>query len=315
MKKSVSVPRRFILNDNTQKVQSLPMTRYAKSVSMEDLPLGIFNSEPGTAFYEQRSQLDKVKNELLKFGLSPNQAKVYIYLGKYGAKTAPEVCKSLELPRTETYHILNILQNLGVVTSECCQPTKFDALPLSKVIRTLANSEKERVDILLQNEKELVETWNKIPSFAVETNETKMDKLQMLQGAPQIHNKIKEMILRAKEEVLLFCAPKDFSRFYHADLVELLVKSPAFERVIISPSQTMPEITDEINRERIRVMPTGKKDTLCFVIKDFDEVLLFLRNANHPAHSVFAVWSDSSSMIDSLQTLFDYSWESSEILY
>ncbi len=286
-----------------------------KSVSVENFRLGIFNPEPGTSFYEQRSQVDKVKNELLKFGLSPNQAKVYIYLGKYGAKTAPEVCKSLEIARTETYQILNNLQNLGAVTSECCQPTKFEALPLSKVIRTLANSEKERVDILLKNEKELVETWNKIPSFAVETNERKRDTLQMLQGAPSINNKIKEMISRAKEEVLLFCSPKDFSRFYHADLVELLVKSPAFERIIISPSYTMPEITEEINRERIRILSTGKKDTLCFVIKDGSEVLLFLRNANHIAHNVFAMWSDSSSMIDTLQILFDYSWENSEILY
>ncbi len=287
----------------------------SKSVSVENFRLGIFNPEPGTSFYEQRSQVDKVKNELLKFGLSPNQAKVYIYLGKYGAKTAPEVCKSLEIARTETYQILNNLQNLGVVTSECCQPTKFEALPLSKVIRTLANSEKERVDILLKNEKELVETWNKIPSFAVETNETKMDKLQMLQGAPAINNKIKEIISRAREEVLLFCAPKDFSRFYHADLVELLVKSPAFERIIISPSHTMPEITEEVNRERIRILPTGKKDTLCFVIKDCSEVLLFLRNSNHIAHNVFAIWSDSSSIIDTLRTLFDYSWENSEIPY
>lgn len=314
MKTPVSVSRRVIHSDNTETDQSLPMTK-SKSMSMEDVPLGIFNSEPGTAFYEQRSQLDKIKNELLKFGLSPNQAKVYIYLGKYGAKTAPEVAKSLELPRTETYHILNILQNLGAVTSECCQPTRYDALPLSIVIRTLANSEKERVDILLQNEKELVETWNKIPSFAIETNETKMDKLQMLQGAPQIHNKIKEMISSAKEEILLFCAPKDFSRFYHADLVDLLVKSPAFEKVIISPSQTMPEITEDINRERIRILPTGKKDTLCFVIKDSNEVIFFLRNANHPAHSVFAVWSNSSSMTDSLLTLFDYSWENACVLY
>src|SRR5579864_5416415 len=167
MERPLSVSKRVIHNDITQKKESLSMTR-SKSAPMENVPLGIFNSEPGTAFYEQRSQLDKIKNELAKFGLSPNQAKVYIYLGKYGAKTAPEVSKALELPRTETYHILNTLQNLGAVTLECCQPTKYDALPLSIVIRTLANSEKERVDILLQNEKALVETWNRIPSFAVE---------------------------------------------------------------------------------------------------------------------------------------------------
>ena len=53
------------------------MTR-SKSVSIEDVPLGIFSSEPGTAFYEQRSQLDKVKNELLKFGLSPKIGRAHV---------------------------------------------------------------------------------------------------------------------------------------------------------------------------------------------------------------------------------------------
>ncbi len=314
MSGSVSVPRR-VRRDDITKEKKIPMTMLPGTVSIEDESLGIFTSESGTALYEQRNQLDQIKNELLKFGLSANQAKVYIYLGKYGAKTAPEVCKSLDVPRTETYHILNTLQSLGVVTAECCQPTKFEALPLAKVIRTLVNSEKERVNILLQNEKEIVNLWNKIPSFVVETNEAKMDKLQMLQGAPQIQNKLKEMITDAKDEFRLLCTPKDFARLYHSDLIKLLGNSPAFEKVIISPAHTMPEITEEISKERIRIMPTGKTDSLCFMIKDFDEVLFFLRNATYPSHNNFAVWSDSDSMIDSLRALFEYSWENSEIIY
>jgi len=295
--------------------ETFVMTKSSKSVSMENAPLGIFTSEPGTALYEQKNQLDKIKSELLKFGLSANQAKVYIFLGKYGAKTAPDVSKSLEIPRTETYHILNTLQNQGIVTAECCQPTKFEALPLSRVISTLVNSEKERVNILLKNKKDLVDMWNKIPSFAVETSETKIDKLQMLQGVPQIHNKLKEMITTAKEEFLLFCTPKDFSRFYHSDLIKLLGNSPSYEKVIISPSHTLPDIDEEINRSRIRIIPTAKTENLCFMVKDFDECLFFLRNANHPSHNIFAVWSDSQAMIDSLRTLFEYSWENSEVLY
>ena len=170
-------------------------------------------------------------------------------------------------------------------------------------------------DILLQSEKDIVELWNKIPSLAIETNETKIDKLQMLQGVPQIHNKIKEMISTAKDEFYLFCTPKDFARFYHSDLIKSLGNSPVFEKVIISPAHEIPEITEEISKERIRIMPTGKTDSMCYMIKDFDEVLFFLRNATHPSHNTFAVWSDSDSMIDSLRTLFDYSWENSEIVY
>jgi HTH-type transcriptional regulator, sugar sensing transcriptional regulator len=311
----VSVPKSVIHTDITSQDQNVPMNKSPNITSMEDIQPEIFSSEPDSALYKQKLQLDKIKNELLKFGLSSNQAKVYIFLGKYGARTAPEVCKSLELPRTETYHILNTLQNFGIVITECCQPVKFQALPLAQVIRTLVNSEKERCNILLEHEKDIIELWDTIPSFAVDTNETKTDKLQMLQGAPQIHNKIKEVVSSAKDDILLFCTQKDFARFYHADLIKLLGDSPAYEKVIISPAHMMPEITEEINRERIRIMPTGKTNNMCFIIKDSNEALFFLRNANHPSHNIFAVWTDSNSMVDSLRILFDYSWESSELLY
>ena len=61
-----------------------------------------FDSTPDSQMYEYKQSIEKVQTELLKYGLTANQSKVFIYLGKYGAKTAPEVCKALKLPRTET---------------------------------------------------------------------------------------------------------------------------------------------------------------------------------------------------------------------
>ena len=55
----------------------------------------VFAAGKDSSLYEYKIKLDKIKNELVKFGLTQNQSKVYVYLGKYGAKTAPEVVKSL----------------------------------------------------------------------------------------------------------------------------------------------------------------------------------------------------------------------------
>ena len=90
---------------------------------------------------------------------------MYIYLGKYGAKTAPEVCKALKLPRTETYHLLSALQNKGIVSATFQHPIQFTALPLDKAIWILVNSEKERVKSLEKMEGELSEIWKNIPTF------------------------------------------------------------------------------------------------------------------------------------------------------
>ncbi len=107
----------------------------------ETTQTSIFDSTPDTQMYEYKLSIEKVQVELLQYGLTSNQSKVFIYLGKYGAKTAPEVCKALKLPRTETYHLLSALQNKGIVSATFQHPIQFTALPLNKAIWILVNSE------------------------------------------------------------------------------------------------------------------------------------------------------------------------------
>src|SRR4030066_2547590 len=103
--------------------------------------LSIFDSSPNSQLYNYRMSVDQLQDQLGKFGLTGNQSKVYIYLGKYGSKSAPEVCKALKLPRTETYHLLTALQNKGIVSATFQHPIQFTALPLNKAIWILVNSE------------------------------------------------------------------------------------------------------------------------------------------------------------------------------
>ena len=105
-------------------------------------------SEPDSNMYQYKVKMEQVKNELSKFGLSQKQAKVLLYLGKYGPKSAPEVSKALDLPRTETYFIINTLQNKGIVTAEFSTPIKYSTLPIGDAVLTLVKSELEKVKIL-----------------------------------------------------------------------------------------------------------------------------------------------------------------------
>ena len=71
--------------------------------------ISLFNCESDTTMYKHKLTLEKIKSELIDFGLTQRQAKVFIYLGKYGLKPASEIAKALQLPRTEMYHLLNSL--------------------------------------------------------------------------------------------------------------------------------------------------------------------------------------------------------------
>src|SRR5579863_2647691 len=267
----------------------------------------IFDADSSSVIYEQKITYDKLKNELAKFGLTANQSKVYIYLGKYGSKTAPEVCKALKMPRTETYHLLTTLQNKGLVSATFQHPTKFSAEPLNKAIWVLVNAEKERVNTLENQEEEIKKLWDSIPEFS-SSQETKEDKFQMLQGINQINSKIKEMIKSTDSECLILGAEKDFLKFYHADHLENLENSKIHFRLLSSISDNALYIFDDMDKSKIKKIPTGVHDNLCFMIKDGKEIIHFIRNANQTSQEMNAMWTDSETLVYSMKMLFDSFW-------
>jgi sugar-specific transcriptional regulator TrmB len=280
----------------------------------EEIQQSIFDSSESSNLGEHRGSLDKLKEDLSQFGLTSNQSKVYIFLGKYGSKTAPEVCKSLKLPRTETYHLLTTLQNKGIVSATFQHPIRFSATPLSKAIWVLVNAEKERVNMLERQEKSIVELWNTIPEFST-TSEEKEDKFQMLEGANQIHSKIKEMIANTTKEFLGLGSEKDFLKFYHSSFFEPLDNPKIDLKLLTSSSEKSIYIFDDIDRTKVKKMPESIQENLCFLTKDDDELLFFIKNASQSTQHVTAVWTDSASMIYSMKMLFSSVWSKSKNIH
>ena len=282
----------------------------------EPIQLSIFDTNSDSKNYDYRMSLDKVKGELAKFGLTSNQSKVYIFLGKYGSKTAPEVCKALKLPRTETYHLLTTLQNKGIVSATFQHPIRFAALPLEKSIWTLVNAEKERVNALEKQETDnLVQLWNNIPDFHAGENEVKEDKFQMLQGTNHIHGKMKEMINNAKKEFFVLGSEKDFLKFYHSDFFAPLDSSKIDLKLLTSASDRTMYIFDDIDRTKVRRLCGGINDNLCFITKDSDELLFFTKNAGLATQQLGAMWTDSSALIHSMKLLFNQIWSKSKNIH
>ena len=286
---------------------------YGGSGKMKEQAISIFDAESGSSLGEYKTSLEQVQQQLSKYGLTGNQSKVYIYLGKYGAKTAPEVCKALKLPRTETYHLLSALQNKGIVSATFQHPIQFTALPLDKAIWILVNSEKERVKSLEKMEGELSEIWKNIPTFDSEP-ENEEEKFQMLKGTNQIYSKITSMTDGYSDELLLLGSEKDFLRLYHADFLEPFEKSKQKFRILSSCTDKTLYIFDELERKNVKSLSKDIKDNLCYIMKDNSELLFFTKNANNSAEP-FAMWTDSPALVYSMKLLFESLWGTSKNIH
>jgi len=274
----------------------------------------IFEECPNSNSFEYKETLEKLQSKLLDFGLTSNQCKVYIFLGKYGSKTAPDVGRALKIPRTETYKLLTTLQNKGMVLASFQHPIKFTSIPLVDAVHSLINTEKERIKNLENQKTELNQLWNDIPEFHNEIQKTNEDKFQMLQGENQIHSKINNMLATADSKFLILGSEKDLMKFYHANFIETLSTSKLNIKIQTSSSQKTQYIFDDIEKTSIRKLTPEIKPSLCFIIKDNDEVLFYLKNANSAADKPTAMWTTSESMIYSKKLLFDSLWSNSRTI-
>ena len=274
----------------------------------------IFENDPDSSSYEHKQSIDQLQVQFSKFGLTANQCKVYIFLGKYGSKTAPEVCRALKLPRTETYHLLTTLQNKGVVSATFQHPIKFSALPLTKAIKSMVDTEKERVKKLEIQEEELTKVWDTIPNFHNETDVVQDDKFQMLQGENQIYGKINDMIINTKKDFQIIGGEKDFLKFYHANFLEPLDKSEIELKILTNSSERTHYVFDEIDITNVKKIPSTANGNICFVLKDNEEVLFFMKNSESRKEDITAMWTNSEAMIHSKKLLFDLLWSKSKSL-
>jgi len=250
--------------------------------------------------------LSKIKDTLEKFGLTANQSKVYLFLGKNGTKTATEVFQALKLPRTETYQILSSLQSKGIVSAIVGHPVKFTAIEVSEAISSIIDSEKQKIKKLEKQKEELIELWQTVPIGNDEKIEE--EKFQMLQGENRINSKINEMISDAQNEVYVIGNEKDFVNFYHTDILENIAKIDNC-KILTASTQKTKYMYKHINKVNIRKIPEAIKDNLCFIIKN-NEVLFYIKNESQK--EVTAMWTNSNSMSYSKKLLFDELWNKSK---
>ena len=272
----------------------------------------IFTDDQDASVYEYRESIDKIQLKLSSFGLTPNQCKVFIYLGKYGSSTAPDVSKILKLPRTETYKLLAALQNKGIVSASFQHPIQFSAIPLTDAIHSLINIEKERIKKLESQKSELNKLWDNIPQFHKEVEEIDDDKFQILQGENQIHSKINDMIENSKKELVIVGNEQDYLKFYQANFLEPLDKSSVDLKVLTNSSDKTLYVFDEMNKTNVKKLPTSINKNLCFVVKDDDEVLFYMKNSGSGKEKVTALWTNSTTMVYSKKLLFTSLWSKSK---
>jgi len=259
--------------------------------------------------FQTDNPIHELNRMLVRYDLTPNQAKVYLFLSKIGVKTASEISKALKIPRTETYHLLSTLQQKGIIFSVFGKPTKFNAVGLDESLEILVNNEKSRLTELEAGKEGLIRLWNIIPKYGESDDESQDNKFQSLQGRNSILVKLEQMIKESKENILVLGTEADFKRFYFTEFTELLNRTKSELRILTDHSNDNPHIFESISPKKVKKIEDKSREDFCFIIKDDSEVIFFV--SNNKVKDMLAVWTDSKAFVTTLRSLFSLMWKKS----
>ena len=257
--------------------------------------------------FELDSPINEINRLLIRYDLTPNQAKVYLYLSKTGIKTASDVSKALKIPRTETYHLLSTLQQKGIVFSIFGKPTKFNAVGIDESIAILINNEKNRINELETGKENILKLWKMIPKYSGDKEKSEDNKFQTLQGRNSILVKLEQMIKESSENILVLGTESDFKKFYHTNFIELLKKTKSELKVLTDFANKDNHIFEDISSKKIKKLEDKSREDFCFIIKDDSEVIFFISNSG--LKDMVAIWTDSKTFVITLRSLFILIWK------
>jgi sugar-specific transcriptional regulator TrmB len=259
--------------------------------------------------FQADNPINQLNRMLIRYDMTPNQAKVYLFLSKIGIKTASEISKALTIPRTETYHLLATLQQKGIIFSIFGKPTKFNAVGLEESIEILVNNEKSRINELQAGKDSLIRLWNIIPKYGSSDQGQQDNKFQSLQGRNSILVKLEQMIKESKDNILVLGTEADFKKFYFTEFSEFLNKTKSNLKILVDESDGMPHIFEDVPDKNIKKIEDKNREDFCFIIKDNQEVIFFI--SNKEVKDMLAVWTDSKAFVTTLRSLFSLMWKKS----
>jgi sugar-specific transcriptional regulator TrmB len=261
---------------------------------------------------------ERVFEELGEYGLTPNEAKVFIQLLKLGPITASEIGRSLGISRTEVYNILTSLQNKGIIEASLDRPAKFSAVGFERALDILIDAERRKVMAMEKSKEELMEVWKtvQVPSVLEER-----ERLQLLKGMEQIYARFSDMLSEAKEEVNIVAFGADLVRAYNAGVLykvkDLSRKNVRVQILTHGISRTSSIISYLKKHAEIMEAGTPGLSAPYFVIVDDRQLLLFTKppgSSRMERREATALWTNSNALVQSLKKLFNGMIQPEEVI-
>jgi sugar-specific transcriptional regulator TrmB len=262
------------------------------------------------------SALERNVEMLIDFGLTGNQAKVYLAIARLKLATVGQISKVSKVRREDVYRILPKLEKMGLAEKLLGKPSKIRATPVEEALSVLIKHEEDTARERVSSLKAKTETFLKHFAQAPRLEMEEKSHFALLSKRENIIARMLAMVKKAEKEVDIVFSRSQIMQFLHvfSDQFKENIRKEVKIRVV----SELPDYEDFLPRIiEERVSPGNSLDLRYtdlhsghYIITDFKEALISTTTegnmAEHPS-----LWTNSDSLVGVLQGDFENLWHKS----
>lgn len=166
------------------------------------------------------SSSEKIVESLSEFGLTRNQARVYMAIARLKLASVGEISKVAKVRREDVYRILPKLEELGLIEKLLGMPAKIRATPVEEALSLLIKNQEETAKERLSAMKAKTATFLKNFASAPRVEEEEAD-FTLLSKRESVMAKMLTMLKNAEREVDIVCSERKIMQLLHYFTEEL----------------------------------------------------------------------------------------------
>jgi len=179
----------------------LEVKKQAEKINKEKLALWVQSQARKAQSPSFQEFLETTATDLADFGLTKNQAKIYISVIGLGVASASEIATLSKIRREEVYRLVPELEKQGIITRRLEGPRKFSAIPPETAIKILSQTKlrnmKEHIEKLEQKQAEITSKL-KMMELPIQTQDC---STEIISQRENLQMKLGKMTQNAKQEI------------------------------------------------------------------------------------------------------------------
>ena len=258
------------------------------------------------------------------------EARIYLNLLRLGPVTASALAKELDVDRTKTYRTIDKLLNLSIVSTTISNPKLCIATKPEEVLKIVLQKKQDEINRVEKIGIDVIQKINKIVPI---TDGHYVPTFRTVQGRANIYSHIEKLLEDSTGTVYIVTTSDDILRMYHTAVPEKI-------KECIDKGGTVKVLTSTDDKKFLplidRLQPTetrlGKLPSKGRIIVDEGKQMIMsdVMNASDYAHvennrgsndsfslgadSDFALWTNSSEMVNNISSLCKFLWRTSKPL-